>query len=111
MKAIDCGILPVGDERTLEGIITDRDIVIRAVAAGIDMCSAWVSDYMTPEVYYCNEDDTINEAIRLMREHDVNRLVVRNEEGNVSGVITFGCILRNSEGLREVCSIAERNAA
>ncbi|MBN8531281.1 MAG: CBS domain-containing protein, partial [Alphaproteobacteria bacterium] len=62
MKSLECGVLPVGSWDKPEGIITDRDIVIRAVADGVDVTSAEVRDYMTSEVYYCQEDDTLENA-------------------------------------------------
>lgn len=108
MEAIDCGILPVGTEGKLEGIITDRDIVLRAVARGKNVNTEKVRDYMTPEIYYCKEDDALEQAAELMHRHHVNRLLVQDESGNLSGIISFGCILRKDNDTVEVCDIVER---
>lgn len=107
MKSIDCGVLPVGSWDALEGIITDRDIVIRAVAEGVDTNKAQVRDYMTADVFYCSDYDTLAQAAEKMREHDVSRLVVRDSSGKACGVITFGCILRKNESLKEIGKVVE----
>ncbi|MBN8532318.1 MAG: CBS domain-containing protein, partial [Alphaproteobacteria bacterium] len=102
------GVLPVGSWDKPEGIITDRDIVIRAVADGVDVTSAEVRDYMTSEVYYCQEDDTLENAAQQMRDHQVSRLMVKSQAGKACGIITFGCILRENESLREIGKVVER---
>lgn len=107
MKSVDCGVLPVGSWDNPEGIITDRDIVLRAVAEGIDTVSARVRDYMTVEVFYCNEDDTVAQAAEQMRKYGVSRLMVKNSSGSACGIITFGCILRNDPSLKEIGKVVE----
>src|SRR5687768_1646915 len=77
MEDIDCGVLPVGTWDKLEGMITDRDIVVRAIANGKDVNTEKVQDYMTPEVFYCNADDTLEQVAEQMRTHQVTRLVVK----------------------------------
>jgi CBS domain-containing protein len=108
MKNIDCGVLPVGSESKVEGIITDRDIVIRAVSEGRDPAEEKVNNYMTKKIYFCKETDTVQDAADMMREHDVNRLVVKNDGGKVSGIISFGCMLRKNENADEVAEVVER---
>lgn len=107
MKSVDCGVLPVGSWEKLEGMITDRDIVIRAVAEGVDTGTAQVRDYMTTEVCYCNETDTLAEAAHQMRRNDVSRLVVKDDSGTPCGIITFGCILRKHDNLAEIGKVVE----
>ena len=107
MKEIDCGFLPVGKENKLVGIITDRDIVIRAISAGRDPSREKVSDYMTPHVYACNEKDFIEDAADKMHEHKVTRLVVKNRQGRVTGVLSFGAILRQDTTSSEVSQIVK----
>ncbi len=108
MEEMDCGILPVGSEDRLEGIITDRDIVIRAISRGMNVHATPVRDYMTTDIYYCREDDTLEKAADLMRQHHVNRLVVKDSAGRVSGLITFGGILRKDSDIREISEVVER---
>lgn len=107
MKSQDCGVLPVGNWDRLEGMITDRDIAIRAVAEGIDPGSALVRDYMTRDVHYCSENDTLAQAGEKMRRNDVGRLVVRDSSGKACGIITFGCIMRKDSSLRELGEVIE----
>src|SRR5438552_4661928 len=81
MKDLDVGPLPVcGDNQKLVGMLTDRDIVIRAVAEGKDPRTARVRDAMTEGVCYCFEDDDVAEAARLMKDKQIRRLVVLNRD-------------------------------
>lgn len=114
MKDVDCGVLPVGTKDKVEGIITDRDIVIRAIAKGKDPAKEKVKDYMTAKVYACNEDDYLEDAADKMREHKVSRLIVRNKQGKVAGILSFGGILRKNADADEVANVvkhATRKAA
>lgn len=114
MKDVDCGVLPVGTKDKLQGIITDRDIVIRALAKGKDPAKEKVKDYMTAKVYACNEDDFLEDAADKMRDHKVSRLVVKNHEGKVTGILSFGGILRKNADADEVANVvkhATRRAA
>ena len=79
MKDFDVGALPVCDGDRLCGIITDRDIAIRAVADGLYVHSP-VRNVMTEDVVYCFEDQEYEEAAALMRKHQVRRLPVLNRE-------------------------------
>jgi CBS domain-containing protein len=102
MREADCGFLPVGSNGNLLGIITDRDIVIRAIAESKNPLVEKVRTYMTPHVYACNERDYLEDAADKMHEHKVTRLVVRNGKGHVSGVLSFGGILRNGATSKEM---------
>jgi len=106
MQLTNCGILPVG-EYAPEGIITDRDIVLRAVAKGKDVTKERVRDYMTRNVFFCSEDDTLEQAARIMHEHHVNRVLVRDSTGRQSGVLSFGCILRKSHQMEDIHKVLE----
>src|SRR5262245_15311287 len=76
MRDLNVGALPVcGDGDRLVGMITDRDITIRATASFCDPRETTVSEVMTPEVVWCFEDQDITEAARLMSERQVRRLV------------------------------------
>lgn len=107
MKNMDCGFLPVGHKDKVLGVITDRDIVIRAISQGNDPEKAQVSDFMTNEVYGCNEDDFIEDAIDKMHRHNVSRLVVRSKEGELTGIISFGAILNRRAEVSEVANIVK----
>ena len=89
MKDFDVGALPVCDGDRLCGIITDRDIAIRAVADGLYVHSP-VRNVMTEDVVYCFEDQEYEEAAALMRKHQVRRLPVLNREKHLVGVVSLG---------------------
>jgi len=107
MESIDCGVLPVGTKDRPEGIITDRDIVLRAVAKGKDMTKEKVKDYMTKEMFFCNEDDTLEQAATAMHENHVNRLLVKDSSGKMCGILSFGCILRKDERMEDIHKVLE----
>jgi CBS domain-containing protein len=105
MKENECGVLPVGTEDKIQGIITDRDIVIRAISEGKSPATERVRNYMTPEVCSCEESDTIMEAAEKMHDNNVSRLVVKDAEGKACGILTFGSILRKKDDQAEVSDI------
>jgi CBS domain-containing protein len=90
MKDLEVGPLPVSDGESLLGMITDRDITVRAVAAGKDPQTTPVRDVMTPEVVYCNEDDDVERAAQLMQRSQLRRLLVVNGEGRLVGIVSLG---------------------
>ncbi len=107
MRDVDCGVLPVGTEDRLQGMITDRDITVRAVAKGKDPEKERVGDYMTEHVYACNEEDTLEDAADKMRTHKVSRLVVKNKADKVTGILSFGGILRKEANADEVANVVK----
>ncbi|MDX2027211.1 MAG: CBS domain-containing protein [Alphaproteobacteria bacterium] len=107
MEAINCGVLPVGTDDKIEGIITDRDIVIRAVAKGKDITKERVRDHMTAQVCSCQQDDTPDRAAGLMRENNVNRVIVEDEDGRPCGILTFGHIIRKNDSMTEIATAIE----
>lgn len=106
MKKIDCGVLPVCEEKNKYiGMITDRDIVLRVIAKGDDPKIIKVKDAMTKEVHYCQEGDALDKAAELMRKNKVNRLLVKNNSDHVTGIITFGAMLWKTGDKSEVGNI------
>lgn len=108
MHEMECGILPVGTPNDIKGVLTDRDIVIRAVAEGRDITVETVQDYMTPGICCCHEDDTAAHAADLMREHHVNRLIVTSDDGSICGILTLGRIMREDEDMQEIAQVISR---
>jgi CBS domain-containing protein len=89
MRDLDVGIIPIVDSqenRRLRGVITDRDIAVRAVAEGKDG-NAKVSDCMTGEVRSVNKNDSVNDVMRIMRDEQVRRVPVTDREGRLVGII------------------------
>jgi len=96
MAAIDAGSIPVCDGERLQGMITDRDIVIRAVSEGRSFDTA-VSEVMTADVEYCYDDDDIGAAADKMAELQVRRLPVLNREQRLVGIVALGDIARQAK--------------
>jgi len=94
MKDLDVGVIPVcgdGDNDRIVGMLTDRDITIRATAEGMDPKSTQVQDVMTEEeIVWCFEDDDIDRAADLMREHQIRRLLVMNQAKRLVGILSLG---------------------
>jgi CBS domain-containing protein len=91
MRELDVGMLPVcGDHEKLVGMITDRDITIRATAEANDPRGTRVSDVMTPNVIYCFEHQDVDEAARLMQDNQIRRLVVLNRDKRLVGIFSLG---------------------
>jgi CBS domain-containing protein len=90
MKSLDIGPLPVCENDRLIGLITDRDITIRAVAEGEDPQKIHVRDIMTPDILYCFEDQLVSEASEMMKENQVRRLVVMNRDKRLVGIVSLG---------------------
>jgi CBS domain-containing protein len=90
MKALDVGPLPVCEGDRLVGMITDRDITVRATAESLPPGLGQVRDVMTPDVIYCFEDQDLQETARLMKEHQVRRLVVLNRDKRLVGIVSLG---------------------
>ncbi len=92
MKSLNVGFLPVKEGTRLIGLITDRDIVIRGLAEGMDPGSTQVKDIISSEILYCYDDDSIEEAARLMEDNQVRRLVVVNHDQVPVGIVSLGDI-------------------
>jgi CBS domain-containing protein/sporulation protein YlmC with PRC-barrel domain len=90
MAALDVGMLPVCSGDQLVGMLTDRDITVRATAEGRDPKTTRVHEVMTPEVVYVSEDDDVSEAARIMTEQQIRRLVVLNQSRQLAGIISLG---------------------
>lgn len=90
MKNLDVGPVPVCDNERLVGMITDRDITVRAVAEGLDPRTTTVKDVMTPDLVYCFDDEDVHEAARLMQKHQVRRLLVLNRDNRLVGIVSLG---------------------
>ncbi len=88
MKELGIGALPVLDRGQLSGIVTDRDLAVRAVASGADPARTHVREAMTAQVIACREDDEVEEAARTMEERAVRRIMVLDREGDLSGMLS-----------------------
>ncbi len=89
MAELDTGVLPVGEGDRLVGMLTDRDIAVRAVAQGRGPDTK-VREAMTPDVRYCLEDDDLDDAVRGMGEQKVRRLPVLGRDKRLVGIVSLG---------------------
>lgn len=90
MRSSDIGILPVCDDERVQGLVSDRDIVIRAIANGKVPAETFVREIMTAKVVYIFEDQDILEAAHLMELKQVHRLIVLDRNKRLSGIISLG---------------------
>ena len=96
MIEIDAGALPVAENDHLVGMITDRDIAVRAVAHG-KAPNTKVREIMSGEVLYCFDDEELTHVSRNMSDMKVRRLPVVNRDKRLVGVISFGDLARNEQ--------------
>jgi CBS domain-containing protein len=107
MRDLDSGVMPVGEDDQLLGMLTDRDITVRATAEGKDPNGTPVREVMTPEVVYCFEDDDVREAARKMEEHQVRRLIVLSRDKRLVGIVALGDIAVHAPSDRLAGEITE----
>jgi len=96
MADADVGSLPVGENDRLVGMITDRDIALRAVAEGRGPQTR-VRDVMTQRIQYCFEDDDIEDVARMMESMGVRRLPVLNRDKRLVGIVTWNKVALTGE--------------
>lgn len=96
MAEQDLGFLPVGQNDRLVGMITDRDITVRATAQGKNPSDATAQDVMTQKTYYCYDDQTTEEICQNMSEIKVRRLPVVNRDKRLVGIVSLGDIAQQT---------------
>jgi CBS domain-containing protein len=111
MRRCDCGALPViGESGRLLGMITDRDIVVRLIARGVDARYALVRDCMTDEAVACHADEPIERCLRQLSRHQIRRLPIVDDDGRLVGIVSQGDLARlagESPGRGERRAMAE----
>lgn len=101
MLAIDAGLLPVGDDDQLVGMITDRDIAVRAIAEGRGPRTE-VGEVMTRDVKYCFEDEDTAHVAKNMGEQQVRRLPVLNRDKRLVGILSLADVASHEKDGRRV---------
>lgn len=98
MRAEDIGALPVVDPGTdkIKGMLTDRDIVIRAAASGKNLEKTTAQEAMTEKIRFVFEDEDIGKAATQMRDRQIRRLVVLNRDKRLVGVVALSDLARKS---------------
>ena len=90
MKDLDVGAVPVCDGRKLLGMITDRDITVRATAAGMEPTQHCVKEVMTEQTRWCTEDQSTEEVMKQMGDVQIRRLPVLNAQREIVGIVSLG---------------------
>ena len=101
MRAENIGALPVGENDRLIGMVTDRDIVVRAVAEERSAGNTTVREVMSEGICYCFEDDDLDHAAEVMAKHQVRRLPVLNRDKRLVGVVALADLGRSEQKAAE----------
>lgn len=96
MADCDCGVLPVSENDRLVGMITDRDIVVRGLAAGLQPSTS-IRDVMSHDVKYCYEDDDLDEVAINMGDLQLRRLPVLDRNKRLVGIVSLGDISASAD--------------
>jgi CBS domain-containing protein len=111
MRHLDIGPLPVCDGDRLVGLLTDRDITVRAVAEGRNPTTTQVRDVMTPEVVYGYDDQDSQDAARLMEQYQIRRLPVLNHDKRLVGMVSLGDLAVHAGGQSLAGEVLEQVSA
>jgi CBS domain-containing protein len=100
MRDQDTGVVPVVDGKNILGVVTDRDIVVRAIADGKECNNLHVGDVMTKSVRTVKEDATVDDVLNLMGNAEVRRVPVVNQSNELVGIVSIGDLAQktNREG-------------
>jgi CBS domain-containing protein len=98
MAAIDAGSLPVGEDDRIVGMVTDRDIALRAVARGKAPDECRVREIMSPEIRYVYEDESVDDLVRNMGDLQLRRLPVLNRDKRLVGIVSLGDLAQAKKG-------------
>jgi CBS domain-containing protein len=100
MRDEDAGVVPIVEGERLVGVITDRDIAIRVVAEGKDATQTSVGDAASTNLVTIDPQQNLDEALRLMAQHQVRRLPVVEEDGRLIGVVAQADVARHTDDQR-----------
>ena len=97
MRDMDVGPLPVCDGHKIVGMVTDRDITVRSVAAGADPRRQPVREVMSADVIYCRDDEDVAVAVRMMTDYQVRRLIVVGDGDRLVGIVSLGDVATQTD--------------
>jgi len=100
MRDEHAGIVPVIEDaqsRTIVGVVTDRDLCMNVVAAGRDPSGVTVQECMTTKVVICSPNDSVDRATELMRENQIRRIPIVNEQRELVGIVAMADIVSRGE--------------
>ncbi|GIH08559.1 oxidoreductase [Rhizocola hellebori] len=107
MRANNIGDVLVVDGMALTGIVTDRDLVVRAIAPGLDPRITNLAEVASPGWVAVGPDDSVDKAVTLMRDNALRRLPVTNERQEVMGVVTLGDLAMDQDPHSALSEISE----
>ena len=86
----DCSFLPVVDDNhNIQGIVTNRDIIVKAITKDKDLSKMPITDIMSKNVICCEEEDSLQQAISQMSRHNIRHILVKNNTGELSGILSI----------------------
>ena len=97
MKDLNVGVIPIREDDKIAGIITDRDIVTRLLAEEKDPGSTPLREIMSEELVFCSQDDSIEDAAKIMEDKKLRRLIVRDQQDNLVGIVSLGDLAAKSK--------------
>ena len=102
MAELDVGAVMVGAEGVVEGVLTDRDIILRVVVDGRNPAEVVVRDVMSSRLFTCREDDPVEAALVEMRERQIRRMPVCDESGRVTGIVVLSDLAKAVESPEQI---------
>lgn len=102
MAEYDVGAVLVGTSGSVEGILTDRDIILRVVVDGRSPAEVTVGEVMSSSVFSCHPEDSIEATFSAMRERQVRRMPVLDEGGHPIGIVTLSDVARSLGGSEQI---------
>ena len=94
MKEYDIGFIPISKDKKIIGVITDRDIVVRAICNNINYDTP-IENYISPNIISCDVDSSINEVLDIMKQSKIKRIIVTELE-KIVGIVSISDIINNS---------------
>ncbi|MGQ0505029.1 MAG: CBS domain-containing protein [Myxococcaceae bacterium] len=98
MREIDVGFMPIQDNGKTVGVVTDRDLVLRAIADGMDPSKTPLQQVMSGDLVSCHEQDDVQEAMELMEQNQVRRLLVLDGNDQLVGILSLGDLATALDG-------------
>jgi CBS domain-containing protein len=113
MRDLNIGCLPVGEGGSFIGILTEKDFTARATAAGLDPTTTTVRQIMTSGVTYCNENESIEDALNTMRQRHIHHLPVLNQSNRIVGIVSLSDLALKApqELYSDIAKLAFQSAA
>jgi CBS domain-containing protein len=96
MRDLDIGAIPIGENDRLISMVTDRDIAIRAVAAGKDPAKLTAHDVMSKGIVFCRDTEDVEDAVRIMEQKRIRRLPVLDENKRMVGMLSLGDVAHSA---------------